>query len=73
MLKRIENWSPEEINGQKVVERITKDGVKLVFADGSWVLIRASGTEPLFRIYTEAAEQDGVDKLQNEARKVLGL
>jgi phosphoglucomutase len=31
------------------------DGLKLEFSDGSWVLLRLSGTEPLMRIYTEAA------------------
>jgi len=73
LLKRIEEWSPESINGQKVVERNTKDGVKLLLSDGSWVLVRASGTEPLFRLYAEAATQDDVDKLHNEARRFLGL
>jgi phosphomannomutase len=29
--------------------------LKLEFSDGSWVLLRLSGTEPLMRIYTEAA------------------
>ncbi|MEB3286166.1 MAG: hypothetical protein VKJ04_01550 [Vampirovibrionales bacterium] len=32
----------------------TMDGVKLYFEDGSWLLVRASGTEPLARVYIEA-------------------
>ncbi|WP_054853657.1 phosphoglucomutase [Vulcanisaeta distributa] len=37
---------------------ITIDGVKVVFNDGSWVLIRGSGTEPIIRIYAEAFSED---------------
>jgi phosphomannomutase len=36
----------------------TKDGFKFFLADGSWLLIRASGTEPLVRVYTEATNPD---------------
>ena len=36
----------------------TKDGVKFFLEDGSWLLIRASGTEPLVRVYTEATSAD---------------
>ncbi|WP_243665603.1 hypothetical protein [Vulcanisaeta sp. JCM 16159] len=38
---------------------ITIDGVKVVFNDGSWVLIRGSGTEPIIRIYAEAFSEVG--------------
>jgi phosphomannomutase len=41
----------------------TMDGVKVVRADHSWVMLRASGTEPLLRIYAEAPTQDEVDSL----------
>jgi len=43
------------------VERM--DGIKLVRADRSWVMLRASGTEPLLRIYAEAATEGEVDAL----------
>jgi phosphomannomutase len=36
----------------------TGDGFKFFLADGSWLLIRASGTEPLVRVYTEATSPD---------------
>ena len=42
---------------------ITIDGVKVVFDDNSWVLIRGSGTEPIIRIYAEAFTQERLDKL----------
>ncbi|RYD07067.1 hypothetical protein N752_00360 [Desulforamulus aquiferis] len=54
ILEQLKTFAPGKLAGQQVVERITLDGIKLVLADGAWVLIRASGTEPLFRIYVEA-------------------
>ena len=41
----------------------TGDGVKWFLADGSWLLVRASGTEPLVRVYTEATAPDLRDEL----------
>ena len=41
--------------GRRVTRADRTDGLKLVFDDGSWILLRLSGTEPLLRIYTEAA------------------
>src|SRR5437868_768465 len=45
---------PREFFGQKVKEIARTDGMKLVFADGSWVCYRLSGTEPVVRVYSEA-------------------
>jgi phosphomannomutase len=39
----------------------TNDGAKFFAADGSWLLVRFSGTEPLVRVYTEAASSAAVD------------
>ncbi len=55
------------------MERNIKDGVKLVLEDSSWVLARPSGTEPLFRIYAEAPDQDSLRSLQTSARQALGV
>ena len=49
--------------GKHAVERIsTVDGYKF-FVDGGWLLIRASGTEPLLRYYAEADTEQKVDEL----------
>ncbi len=46
------------------VEQVdTLDGVKLIRTDHSWVMLRASGTEPLLRIYAEAATEAEVRAL----------
>lgn len=47
----------------------TMDGVKLTRADHSWLMLRASGTEPLLRIYAEAPTQSEVDALLAWGRK----
>ena len=52
---------PAELAGQAVTNTqmlTTNDGMKFFVADGSWLLIRASGTEPLLRIYTESTSAD---------------
>jgi phosphomannomutase/phosphoglucomutase len=52
------------------VKRVeTKDGFKL-FVDAGWVLVRASGTEPLIRFYAEGNSPDNVQALLNAARSV---
>ncbi len=42
----------------EVVELITIDGVKIVLEDGSWFMIRPSGTEPKVRFYIDARDPD---------------
>jgi phosphomannomutase / phosphoglucomutase len=51
------------------VERI--DGIKLWTDDHSWVLIRPSGTEPIFRIFAEARTQETADQLVKKFAKVV--
>ena len=46
------------IAGNKVISRDFKDGVKHHLEDGSWLLVRQSGTEPVLRIYAEADEKE---------------
>src|ERR1700761_1973065 len=56
-----------EFLGQKVAKENRLDGLKLIFEDGSWVLMRPSGTEPVVRIYTEAASEAAAEKLAKDA------
>ncbi|NJN31072.1 MAG: phosphoglucomutase/phosphomannomutase family protein, partial [Synechococcales cyanobacterium RM1_1_8] len=51
---------PQEIAGQAVTDCITTDGFKFRLADGRWLMIRFSGTEPLLRLYCEAATLEDV-------------
>jgi phosphomannomutase len=53
--------------GRKVVSIDRTDGAKFLFADGSWMLLRLSGTEPLLRLYVEAESAAASAKLTKEA------
>ncbi|HEX9899340.1 MAG TPA: phosphoglucomutase/phosphomannomutase family protein [Candidatus Methylomirabilis sp.] len=53
----------EELLSLPVRHVETMDGVKLTRADHSWVMLRASGTEPLLRIYAEASTESEVQAL----------
>ena len=56
------------------IRRVDKfDGTKFVFEDGSWLAVRFSGTEPLLRIYSEARDEDLVNRLILEARNLVGV
>lgn len=50
-------------SGNGVREVLTADGVKVIFKDSSWLLLRASGTEPLLRIYAEGRNKTVVHAL----------
>ncbi len=64
---------PKLITGIKVDKISRMDGTKFFLADGSWLLLRASGTEPLLRIYAESSSKENVDALLNEGKNLLGL
>ncbi len=61
-LTRFLNW--------KISKREDMDGVKLTFADGGWLLVRASGTEPMLRLYAETSRVDATQRILEEAVKV---
>lgn len=62
----VASWSalaPAEIAGLAVHEVVHTDGVKFLLPDDAWLLLRASGTEPLIRIYAEAPTTEQVEKI----------
>jgi phosphomannomutase len=73
ILDRVAGANPEEIDGSKVQGVNTSDGFKFDLADGSWLLIRFSGTEPLLRIYTETTSRDRVQRILGEGRRIAGV
>jgi phosphomannomutase len=54
-----------------VVNIETIDGLKFHREDGSWVMLRVSGTEPVVRIYAEATSEQEVADLVNEGIKLI--
>ncbi len=62
---------PSDIGGRRIERTNRLDGVKFIFADGSWLLLRPSGTEPLVRIYAESESAENVEVLLEQGRKYL--
>jgi phosphoglucomutase len=54
---------PESFAGRKVASVNLLDGLKLLLEDGSWILVRESGTEPVARVYAEAHSVSDLDAL----------
>ena len=62
---------PERVADRDIAEVVTLDGFKLLLEDGSWLLVRPSGTEPKMRIYTEAGSQARADALLAAGRELV--
>ncbi|MBU4478193.1 MAG: ROK family protein, partial [Candidatus Omnitrophica bacterium] len=82
--KNLTPGSEINLEGEKFVVTATNfaDGVKIAFKGGAWVCIRPSGTEPVFRVYTEAYSEKerallaqwflkDIEKFADEARSLL--
>jgi len=63
MVTLLVNLAPAAIAGVAVEDVQTVDGVKYYLDDGSWLLIRPSGTEPVLRVYAEAPSNERVKEL----------
>jgi phosphoglucomutase len=62
---------PTEIGGRPIESINRIDGVKFLFANDAWMLMRPSGTEPLVRIYAESESKDDLEELLEQGRKYL--
>jgi len=69
----LEQMGPDRVEAAEVHLVDRTDGVRLVLRDGSWLLFRLSGTEPLVRIYAEAESMERVRALLSQGRALLGL
>jgi phosphomannomutase len=73
-IRRARSDETKRLGSYSILNKGTLDGVKF-FLDGptngngaeAWVLLRASGTEPLLRIYAEAASPELVKEILNSA------
>jgi phosphomannomutase len=73
ILETLEKNEPQEVAGVPVQRVRSDDGFKFYLADGTWVLLRASGTEPLIRIYAEAADKDAVEARLQALEDIVGI
>jgi len=70
-LRRVFQSPPSSIGRWKVNRVSRLDGYKAFLEDGSWLLVRASGTEPVLRIYCEAVSDSNLEEILGEAQKFL--
>jgi phosphoglucomutase len=68
---RLKQEEPSQFAGRRVKQAVRTDGLKLILDDGSWVLFRASGTEPVVRLYAEARAAAEVAPLIEESKKFV--
>ncbi len=61
-----------ELGGLRVKgKKTTADGTKYMLEDDSWVLMRASGTEPVVRIYVESGSEQKIRELVDAGKKFI--
>jgi phosphomannomutase len=71
VLDELESDLPETIAGTEINRIGRADGFKLLLDDGSWLLIRPSGTEPKLRVYAEAETRGRIDELLSAGETLL--
>lgn len=72
-LKRMVAAPPSRVAGEKVARVNARDGLKLIFPDDAWLLFRASGTEPLLRIYAESVSMPRTRRLLAAGAALAGV
>jgi len=70
-LAQIRRSPPSSVSGRRVAKVDQIDGIKLIFEDGSWILVRESGTEPVARVYIEAKTENDLDALARAGRELI--
>jgi len=73
ILATMRDHQPKIVAGVTVESVRDDDGFKFNLADGSWVLLRVSGTEPLVRIYAEAGSPEGVTERLDTLQDIVGV
>ena len=63
VIQSLHDDNPAEIAGLKVQKIDRTDGTKFLFENDAWLLLRASGTEPVVRVYAESSSQEKVQAL----------
>jgi phosphomannomutase len=70
LMETFKSSPPDTIGGRRVSKIVKLDGVKMIFEDESWILIRPSGTEPIIRVYFETKSEGQFKELK---RAVEGM
>lgn len=70
MSRQLAENAPQDIGGHKLAKVATTDGVKYILDDGSWLLIRPSGTEPVLRVYAEGRSPEILKALMEYGTRI---
>ena len=68
--EKIAKKLPKKLCGTPIAGTLAIDGLKILLANDSWVLLRPSGTEPLMRTYAEADTAAKTEELLAYAAKL---
>ena len=71
VLQNCKSGAYNEFGNYKVQRIEDLDGYKFFFDENTWMMIRASGTEPVLRVYAEGANKNIAEDILSNARKVL--
>ena len=74
IMRTLGGASPSSLAGHRIARTVqldTKDGTKFFLDDGSWLLVRLSGTEPLVRVYTETRSQAEIQPMLDAGEKMI--
>jgi phosphomannomutase len=62
-----------EFGEYKIQKSESLDGYRYIINESDWILIRASGSGPIIRIYVEATDRDNVIALMNAVVNTVNL
>ncbi|MEF8772914.1 phosphoglucomutase/phosphomannomutase family protein [Halodesulfurarchaeum sp.] len=71
VIEELEASLPDSIADRAVEEVNPADGIKALLEDGSWLVVRPSGTEPKMRVYAEAGSETRVEALLEAGRNIV--
>ncbi|MCK4909045.1 MAG: hypothetical protein KAS70_04035 [Planctomycetes bacterium] len=70
LMKKVREIWEKEVPADRRKD-VTLDGLKRVYQDQSWLLIRKSGTEPLIRVYSDAQSQNRAEELVKTGEAII--
>lgn len=77
VLQRLQQAHPDRLDGVAVAQRDTRDGFYFLLSDGSWLMLRFSGTEAgteaLLRLYAESTTPGRVERLLEQGKALAGV